>query len=193
MKNNLDDKGEDIKQSSKKKDVLDFIKYVVIAILIVIPIRIFIAQPFVVSGESMFPTFLDGDYLIVDEVSYHTGEPERGDVVIFKYPLDPKRFFIKRIIGLPNESIEVKDGIITIKNTSNPQGFTYPEPYLKQDFKDTFSYQTANDEYFVLGDNRARSSDSRYWGSLPKNLIIGRAFVRLLPLKDISYLPGNIK
>lgn len=181
------------KLTSKKKDILDFIKYIVIAVLIVIPVRMFIAQPFIVSGESMFSTFLDGDYLIIDEISYHLGEPQRGDVVVFKYPLDTKRYFIKRIIGLPNEEIEVKNGIITITNKENPEGFELKENYLKQDFSDSFSFKTGDKEFFVLGDNRARSSDSRFWGALPENLIIGRALVRLLPLNNISYLPGNIK
>jgi signal peptidase I len=181
------------KESKRKKDFLDTIKYIVIAILIVIPVRLFIAQPFIVSGESMLSTFLDGDYLIIDELSYHLGEPSRGDVVVFKYPLDTKRFFIKRIIGLPNEEISAKEGIITIKNKEHPEGFHLDESYLKQEFKDSFDFKTGEKEYFVLGDNRARSSDSRFWGALPEKLIIGRAFVRLLPVKDISYLPGNTK
>lgn len=181
------------KFSDKKKDILDFIKYIVIAILIVIPVRMFIAQPFIVSGESMFSTFLDGDYLIIDEISYHLGQPHRGDVVVFKYPLDPTRFFIKRIIGLPNEDITIKDGAITIINKENPDGFVLDEPYLKQDFKDNFDFKTGDKEYFAMGDNRARSSDSRSWGVLPEDLIIGRAFVRLLPLNSISYLPGSTK
>lgn len=178
---------------SKKKEILDFIKYIVIAILIVIPVRMYIAQPFIVSGESMYSTFLDGDYLIIDEISYRLGEPHRGDVVVFKYPLDPKRFFIKRIIGLPNEEISVKEGVITIKNKDNSEGFIYEEPYLKQDFSDTFEFRTKNGEYFVMGDNRDKSSDSRSWGTLPEKFMIGRAYVRLLPLEDISYLPGSTK
>lgn len=181
------------KTSNKKKDIIDIIKYIVIAILIVIPVRMFIAQPFIVSGESMYSTFLDGDYLIIDEISYNLGSPHRGDVIVFKYPLDPKRFFIKRIIGLPNEEILIKEGVITIKNKENPEGFTYQEPYLKQEFKDSLNFETTEKEYFVLGDNRARSSDSRVWGPLPEKLITGRAFVRLLPFKNISYLPGNTK
>lgn len=181
------------KTSNKKKDIIDIIKYIVIAILIVIPVRMFIAQPFIVSGESMYSTFLDGDYLIIDEISYNLGSPHRGDVIVFKYPLDPKRFFIKRIIGLPNEEILIKEGIITIKNKENPEGFIYQEPYLKQEFKDSLNFETTEKEYFVLGDNRARSSDSRVWGPLPEKLITGRAFVRLLPFKNISYLPGNTK
>ena len=181
------------KTSNKKKDIIDIIKYIVIAILIVIPVRMFIAQPFIVSGESMYSTFLDGDYLIIDEISYNLGSPHRGDVIVFKYPLDPKRFFIKRIIGLPNEEILIKEGVITIKNKENPEGFIYQEPYLKQELKDSLNFETTEKEYFVLGDNRARSSDSRVWGPLPEKLITGRAFVRLLPFKNISYLPGNTK
>ena len=181
------------KTSNKKKDIIDIIKYIVIAILIVIPVRMFIAQPFIVSGESMYSTFLDGDYLIIDEISYNLGSPHRGDVIVFKYPLDPKRFFIKRIIGLPNEEILIKEGVIKNKNKENPEGFIYQEPYLKQEFKDSLNFETTEKEYFVLGDNRARSSDSRVWGPLPEKLITGRAFVRLLPFKNISYLPGNTK
>jgi signal peptidase I len=193
MESNLDNQAVIKKNSNKKKDFLDFIKYIVIAILIVIPVRMFIAQPFIVSGESMYSTFLDGDYLIIDEISYNLGSPHRGEVIVFKYPLDPKRFFIKRIIGLPNEEISITEGVITIKNSESPEGFVLEEPYLKQEFKDSFQFKTGEKEYFVLGDNRARSSDSRFWGALPEKFITGRAFVRLLPLKNISYLPGNTK
>lgn len=193
MEGDIDNQKTNNNLSSNKKDILDLIKYIVIAILIVIPVRMFIAQPFIVSGESMLSTFLDGDYLIIDEISYHLREPHRGDVVVFKYPLDTKRFFIKRIIGLPNEEIEIKSGVVSITNKENPEGFVLEEPYLKQEFIDDFNFKTGNEEFFVMGDNRARSSDSRYWGALPENLIIGRAFVRLLPLNNISYLPGNIK
>ncbi len=193
MKGDIDNQKTNNNLSNNKKDILDLIKYIVIAILIVIPVRMFIAQPFIVSGESMLSTFLDGDYLIIDEISYHLREPHRGDVVVFKYPLDTKRFFIKRIIGLPNEEIEIKSGVVSITNKENPEGFVLEEPYLKQEFIDDFNFKTGNEEFFVMGDNRARSSDSRYWGALPENLIIGRAFVRLLPLNNISYLPGNIK
>lgn len=178
----------------KKKDSLwDIIKFVIIAIIIVIPIRMFIAQPFVVSGESMFSTFNDGEYLIVDEISYLLGDPNRGDVVIFRYPKDTKRFFIKRIIGMPNEEVKINNGKVTIINKENPEGFTLDEPYIEEEFNTTGSFKTGSGEYFVLGDNRNRSSDSRVWGNLPKKLMMGRAYLRLLPLKNISYLPGANK
>ena len=179
---------------SKFKEFLangwDLVKFAVMALIIVIPIRMWIAQPFVVSGESMVPTFHDGEYLIVDEISYILGHANRGDVVIFRYPNDTKRFFIKRIIGLPNETIKVNNGSVTIINKEHPDGFKMKEPYVNEEFFTGEEYTTKDNEYFVMGDNRNRSSDSRFWGVLPKNLLVGRAYLRLLPIKEISYLPG---
>jgi len=169
----------------------DLLKFAIIALVIVIPIRMWIAQPFVVSGESMFPTFDNGQYLIVDEISYIVGQAQRGDVVIFKYPQDPKRFFIKRVIGLPNETIIIKDSQVTIINEEHPEGTKLVEPYINEKTFEGGTYTTKDNEYFVMGDNRNRSSDSRVWGIVPKNLMVGRAFLRLLPIKSISYLPGE--
>lgn len=199
--NQIDNTDNQIKNKKVKrfaKDFWDLIKFAIVALIIVIPIRMFIAQPFVVSGESMFPTFHDGEYLIVDEISYLLGEPHRGDVIIFRYPGDTKRFFIKRIIGLPNEEVVIKNGIVTIVNKNNPEGFTLTEPYIDEKFNTTDTYKTSDGEYFVMGDNRNRSSDSRSWAEtapekLTDKLIIGRAYLRLLPLKSISYLPGYYK
>jgi signal peptidase I len=168
----------------------DLIKFAILALIIVIPIRMFIAQPFIVSGESMVPSFQDGEYLIVDELSYIIGNPKRGEVIVFRYPNDTKRFFIKRIIGMPNEEIKINNGKITIINKENPDGFILDEPYINEIFNTTVSFQTKENEYFVLGDNRNRSSDSRVWGTLPSKLIIGRAYIRLLPVKELTYLPG---
>jgi signal peptidase I len=153
----------------------------------------FIAQPFVVSGESMFPTFHDKEYLIIDEISYILGKHHRGDVVVFRYPNDTKRFFIKRIIGMPNEEISITNGEVTIINKENPNGFKLTEPYINEKFDTTMNYKTGEGEYFVMGDNRNKSSDSRVWGVLPEKLMIGRAYLRLLPFKEISYLPGYYK
>lgn len=172
------------------KNLWDLVKFAIIALLIVIPIRMFIAQPFIVSGESMIPTFHNGEYLIVDELSYLMRDPERNDVVIFRFPNDTKRYFIKRIIGMPNEEIYINDGSVTIKNSANPEGFTLVEPYINEEFDTSSSFFTKEGEYFVMGDNRNRSSDSRVWGILPRKLIIGRAYLRLLPFDRISHLPG---
>jgi signal peptidase I len=176
----------------------ELIKFAVIALVIVIPIRMYVAQPFLVSGDSMYPTFHNGEYLIVDELSYILGTPQRGDVIVFRFPGDTSRFFIKRIIGLPNEEVSIKDGTVTIINNENPKGFTLVEPYIDEKFNTTDNFKTHDGEYFVMGDNRNRSSDSRMWGEstilkLTDKLIIGRAYLRLLPLKDISYLPGYYK
>jgi len=199
MKNNNQNNNTLNKTGSKfkkgLKELWSLIKFAVIALAIVIPIRLFIAQPFVVSGESMYPTFEDGEYLIVDELSYSLHEPNRGDVIIFRYPGDTKRFFIKRIIGLPNEEIDISNGIVTIKNKDNPDGFTLDEPYIDEQFDTTTTYKTESGEYFVMGDNRNRSSDSRTWAEplttkLTDELIVGRAYLRLFPLNRLSYLPG---
>ncbi len=174
------------------KGAWDLIKFAVIALAIVIPVRMFIAQPFVVNGDSMFPTFHNKEYLIVDEISYIVRNPARGEVTIFRYPNDPSRFFIKRIIGMPNETIEIKNGVVKIINKENPDGFILEEPYLNEKFTTTETFTTGNDQYFVMGDNRNRSSDSRSWGVLPKKFMIGRAYLRLLPVGNLDYLPGAI-
>ena len=172
--------------------IWELVKFAFFAFLIVLPVRLFIAQPFIVAGHSMDPTFADKDYLIVDEISYRFKDPARGDVTIFRYPKNPKIFYIKRIIGLPGETVEVKDGKIIIKNAENPDGLALTEPYINDDFKrEEYAQTLKEDEYFVMGDNRSSSSDSRYWGALPKKNIIGRAFLRLFPPTQISVFPGE--
>lgn len=170
----------------------EIIRFTIIALAIVIPIRIFIAQPFVVSGESMFPTFEDGDYLIIDEISYRLGQPHRGDVIVFRYPLKPDRFFIKRIIALPNETITYDGGVITV-TTQDGEEITINEPYIEEFKNADFDLSLTDDEYFVMGDNRDASSDSRVWGPLPEKYITGRALMRLLPTSDLGILPGDYK
>jgi signal peptidase I len=177
-------------KQSKKETIWELARFAIIAIVIVIPVRIFIAQPFIVSGSSMVPTFQNGDYLIVDEISYRLKNPERFDVIVFRYPHDQTKFFIKRIIGLPNEELVIKNGIVTIINTEHPDGFVLDQPYVKNESKSNEHLKLKENEYFVMGDNRSASSDSRYWGALTKNLIMGKAFIRLFPIKEIDLLPG---
>jgi signal peptidase I len=171
----------------------EIIKFTFITLLIVIPFRIFIAQPFIVSGASMDPTFADGEYLIVDQVSKHFGPLERESVVIFRYPEDQTKFFIKRVIGLPGETVEIHNGTVTVWSDAYPDGLVLDEPYIaNNNIKiDNYSRVLNNDEYFVLGDNRAGSLDSRAWGPVPKSLIIGRPILRLLPTNQIGFLPGD--
>lgn len=177
-----------------KKDSFfkELLKTALIALIIVVPIRIFIAQPFVVQGASMSPTFESGEYLVVDQLSYRFNDPERGDVIVFRYPNDPSVFFIKRIIGLPGETVAIKDSAITITNTEGassvlPPSFTFD---LEASPTETRTL-LGDDEYFVMGDNRDESSDSRTWGALHEDFITGKAFIRLLPVTEIEVLPGD--
>lgn len=184
---------KDLKPNSKKTFIKELLSYVVIAVVIVVPIRMFIVQPFIVNGSSMDTTFLDGQYLIIDEISYRFEEPARGDVVVFKYPNNPRIYYIKRIIGLPNETISINNENITIKNAENPEGFTLTETYTHSATLGKTSVLLGADEYFVMGDNRLVSSDSRYWGGLPRKNIIGKPVLRLFPLNVISLMPGTVK
>lgn len=134
----------------------------------------------------MQPNFTDGEYLIVDEISYRLREPHRGEVVIFRFPKDPSQFYIKRIIGLPGETVTINDDKIIIKNKQDPDGFLLNEDaYLPMDdFSLGQIEATLTDgEYFVLGDNRDQSFDSRRWGPLPRKMIIGRALFRAWPIE----------
>ena len=175
----------------KEFDLYEMIRFIVIALVIVVPIRLYIAKPFIVSGESMDPTFRNGDYLIIDQISYRVGEPERGDVVIFRYPKDTTKFFIKRIVGLPGETVHFEEGRISISNEGHPRGIVLQEPYLTHHSFETFTTKMGPNEYFVLGDNRPESSDSRFWGPLKAEFIVGRPFARLFPPTSISIFPGE--
>ncbi len=182
---------EQIEQEKKKGILRDFFEAFVIALLIALPIKYFVASPFIVRQTSMFPTFKDGDYLIVDKLSYKLEAPKRGDVIVFKPPFDDKTYFIKRIIGLPGETVIVDNAGITIKNAEHPQGFKLNEPYVSSSRDNAVTTVLDNDNYFVMGDNRQVSSDSRNWGPLPKEDISGRALFRLFPLSSIDYMPGK--
>lgn len=178
------------KSKTGKESAWELIRFILIAVIIVFPIRMLVAQPFIVSGSSMFPTFQDKQYLIVDQISYRFNEPERGDVVIFRFPLDTTKFFIKRVIGLPEEKVVIEDGKVSIFD-KNGEELELDEPYLENVSHDSMSVTLNEGEYFVLGDNRTASSDSRVWGLLPRENIVGKAFVRLLPVDALGLHPGE--
>lgn len=170
----------------------EIITFVVLAIVIVVPIRLFVAQPFVVEGESMYPTFDSGDYLIVDQLTYRFREPERGEVVVFRYPNDEKVFYIKRIIGLPGETVHIKEGVTSVTKADGTT-LTLDESYVvTEDATYTLDRSLGEGQYFVMGDNRPKSSDSRTWGALPEHDLMGRAYLKLLPADELGVLPGSV-
>ena len=171
----------------------NFILFALLVLIIVLPIRLYVAKPFIVSGASMFPTFDTWHYLIIDQLSYRFSPPERGDVIVFRFPQNPSRFFIKRIIGLPSETVVLNGTTVTVINDEHPDGITLDEPYVATEHnKDTnLSMKLGDDEYFVMGDNRRASADSRYWGPLETERIIGRAYLRLFPFTQVDVLPGK--
>ena len=158
-------------------------KIVIISLIIIIPIRYFVVQPFFVRGDSMVPNFHDGDYLVIDEISYRLADPKRGEVIVFRFPEDPSQFFIKRIVGLPGETIKIKDNQVLISNQDDPTGFVLDESYLAEQTPGKLEVKLDENDYFVLGDNRDESSDSRRWGPLPRHLIIGKVWLRAWPVK----------
>ncbi len=204
----MDPKAEE-KVAPKKSTFKEIVSIIVISLAIVLPIRAFVAQPFLVSGASMDNTFQNGNYLIVDELSYRFEEPKRGDVIIFKVPIagleaqhvstNQTVYYIKRIIGLPGETVEINGDEVKISTgSSTPETLNEPYAYFDKNSGNYFlnlkeKVTLGANEYFVMGDNRHNSSDSRIWGTLPKENIKGRAIFRLLPPTEIGIFPGEYR
>lgn len=159
------------------------VETVAIAVVAVFLVRTFLAQPFLVSGSSMEPNFNNGNYLLVDELTYHLRAPERGEVIVFHYPKDTSVYFIKRIIGLPGETVSITGGVVTV--TDKGQKEVLKEPYIADPgtFSD-FTETLGPGQYFVMGDNRNASFDSRSWGPVPASDIVGLVRLRLWPLNE---------
>jgi len=176
------------------RKILEFIwemtKITFISLVIILPVRYFLIQPFYVKGASMEPNFYDHEYLIIDEITYRLGEPQRGDIVVFKYPKDPRQFFIKRVIGLPGERVKIENGLVYI--TSGGQTNVLNEEYLTDGLETRLPISgygevtLKNDEYYLLGDNRDQSLDSRVFGSVKRDYIIGRTWLRGWPLTRLT-------
>jgi signal peptidase I len=176
--------------------VYELLKIVVISLVIIIPIRYFLIQPFYVKGASMEPNFYDHEYLIIDEITYRFKEPQRGDIIVFRYPRDPQEFFIKRVIGLPGEEVQTKDGQVIIFNKEHPEGIILDEPYLKEDTK-TYGFNEdkvsiGNSDFFVMGDNRNSSKDSRSFGTVNRSFVTGRVVIRGWPFNRITLFDAPI-
>jgi signal peptidase I len=177
----------------------ELIKVFLFAVVIIVPIRYFLVQPFFVRGASMEPNFSNGEYLVVDELSYRFREPQRGEVVVFRFPGQPSQFFIKRIVGLPGDTVRIEEGRVVIHNKDHPEGAMLDESFYLPEHTRTGGQnmvELGENEYFVLGDNRAASSDSRMWGALPQKAIIGRTWIRAFPFDRFTFLtferPGFI-
>lgn len=166
--------------------IYDVFKTVTTVLGVAFLIRFFLIQPFYVSGQSMEPNFENNQYIIVDQVSYRFHAPHRGDVIVFKYPQNVAFSFIKRIVGLPGETVYVHEGIVTIFNKENPSGVRLDESYVKVYTSGEVKTTLGQDEFFVLGDNRPNSSDSRIWGKLPQHLIVGKVWVVLYPFEEFK-------
>lgn len=174
--------------------VTDIFETVILALALFIVINTFVAQLHQVYGSSMLPNFKDNEYLLTDKITFRLREPQRGEIVIFKAPEAPQRDYIKRVVGLPGESLLITENHIVIYNKTHPQGIILQESYLKAgtstDGRKTIlegvRFNIPNDSYVVLGDNREASSDSRSWGVVKRNEIIGRSLVRLWPPQELS-------
>ena len=189
--------GGDNKVVSFFSFLFDLLKTFIIVALIAFAIRYFVIQPFVVDGDSMLPTFINNEYLIAEKVSYDFKNPVRGDVLIFRYPKNPEIIYIKRVIGLPGEVVEIKDNSVYIADSAESQAKKLSESYLPVTSK-TYIYSESeknqeykialkDDEYFVMGDNREHSSDSREWGVLPQANIIGRVWITVTPFDHFKF------
>lgn len=171
------------------------IRTILIVVALAYLLRFFIFEPFVVEGKSMEPRFATNDYLLVDKVSYRFSEPQRGDIIVFKYPNDITTNYVKRIIGLPGDTVTIEDGRVKISNAEHPEGFLLNEDvYLDDSVKTTLpiigrsQFIVSPNNFFVLGDNRPASSDSREWGLLPREDVIGRVVVQAWPFNHISVI-----
>ncbi len=172
--------------------LLEVLEVALVALGAVFLIRAYLVQPFLVSGASMFPTFHDKDYLLVDEISYHFRDPKRGEVIVFRYPNDESTFFIKRIIGLPGDTVSFEAGKVKIVNAEHPGGMILEESYLPKGIVTNprpgseTTFVVKDGEYAVFGDNRSYSYDSRDWGVLKEKEIIGLVRLRLWPVGDFQ-------
>lgn len=170
--------------------VLEVLQIILISSAIIVPIRYFLIQPFYVKGASMEPNFYDQEYLIIDELTYRTRSPERGEIVVFRYPRDPSQFFIKRVIGLPGETVQIEDGHVTLYTAEHPNGVLLTESYLGDVLTSgTKKVTLAANEFYVLGDNRGESMDSRIFGPVTRDHFIGRVWIRGLPVNRATTFP----
>lgn len=178
-------KGKNAKADNSLASWWQIVRGIDILLILGLLFRFFVLQPYIIEGPSMETNFYDNEYILVNQMTYRIHPPERGDVIVFKYPKDPSEDYIKRIIGLPGETVEIKNGSVYINGNKMNEGYLKPNEttIVQADKEATLETVLGNDEYFVLGDNRYHSSDSRDWGILPKKNIIGKAWFAIYPFK----------
>lgn len=179
--------------------ILDFLETIVLSFAIFVVIYVFVTQPHKVKGDSMLPNFHSDEYLLTDKISYRLRTPARGDIIVFRYPLAPQYDYIKRIIGLPSEEIELKDGHVIIYNQDHKDGMAITEKYLRDEtlttgrsgIPDGIRIKIPDKHYVVMGDNRQQSSDSREWGTISYDNIIGRVWLRYWPPQALAFISDH--
>jgi signal peptidase I len=178
----ISEQEQETNESSVKDFFIELLQVVIVALAIIIPVRYYFIKPFYVKGASMEPSFYDNEYLVIDEISYRFKEPLRGEIVVFRYPRDPKQFFIKRIVGLPGETVQITGSDVFINGEELNEIYLNPDTQTKGEIVVTLQ----SDEYFVLGDNRSFSLDSRSFGPLKQEFIVGRTWIRGWPFDKIT-------
>lgn len=164
----------------------EMVRVAIISLAIILPVRYFLIQPFYVKGASMEPNFYDHEYLIIDEISYRFNEPQRGDIVVFKYPKDPKQYFIKRVIGKPGEKVKIQDNGVYINGTRLNETYLPETTETVLPLRGYGEVTLGSDEYFLLGDNRGQSLDSRIFGPVKREFIVGRTWIRGWPFNRVT-------
>jgi len=175
-----------------KNEAKEWLHSIVVALVLTLIIRTFVMQAFKIPSGSMRPTLLEGDKLFVNKYVYRFEPPKRGDIIVFRYPSDPKKDFIKRLVGTGGETVEIRDGKLYVDGKLLDDAGSFGkfyyynhDPYGGPDEK----VHVPQDAYYVLGDNSANSTDSRFWGFVPKKNVLGKAFFRWWPPRRI----GTIK
>lgn len=168
--------------------VLDFLETIVVALSIFVVVYLFFFQPHEVKGASMESNFHDGEYILTDKISYRFRLPKRGEVIIFKAPKNPDIDYIKRIIGLPGETVKVEGGAVYVNGNKLVEPYIHDQTVILGNgfLSEGRNITVPQNEYFVMGDNRPHSSDSREFGPILKDSIIGRAFLRYWPLSEFG-------
>lgn len=167
---------------------LDLVKMAIVAGVTIGLVRYFLFKPFYVKGQSMEPNFREREYLIIDELSYRFREPARGEVVVFRSPVNPKEYYLKRVVGLPGERVKIADNKVVVYNAGHPEGVVVEESYISAQTAGALSVTLSHDQFFVLGDNREESFDSRRFGAISSRAIIGRTLLRGWPVSRAGIL-----